>query len=99
MPSLNHYYKISHYPLQVGTRSFEGISPLWPPWPGKAIKLFFSTSPKILSPRFNLASGYRGWIQLQRLVWMDAKDQNLCVWLTTWEGALWVLLMVSLLCL
>ena len=23
MPSLNHYYKNSHYPLQVGTHSFE----------------------------------------------------------------------------
>ena len=42
--SLNHYYKTSYYPLQMGTHSFEGIRPLWPPLPGKAIKLFFSTS-------------------------------------------------------
>ena len=45
MPSLNHYCKTSHYPLQVGTHSFKSICLLWPPLPGKAIKLFFSTSP------------------------------------------------------
>ena len=45
MPSLNHYYKTSHYPLQVGTHCFEGISPLWTPQHSKAIKLLFSTSP------------------------------------------------------
>ena len=39
--------------LQGGTHSFEGISPLWPPLPAKAIKLLFSTSPKTLSRRFN----------------------------------------------
>ena len=39
------YYKTSHYLLQVGTHSFEGTSLLWPRLPGKAIKLFFSTSP------------------------------------------------------
>ena len=50
------YYK-TYYLLQVGT--FEGISLLWPPLPGKAIKLSFSTSPKSLSPRFNLALVYR----------------------------------------
>ena len=27
---LTHYSKTSHYPLQVGTYSFEGISPLYP---------------------------------------------------------------------
>ena len=36
-----------HYPLQGG--SFEGISHLWIPLPGKAIKLFFSTSCKTVS--------------------------------------------------
>ena len=30
MPSLNHYYKIPHYPLQVRTHSFEDMSPPWP---------------------------------------------------------------------
>ena len=39
------YYRIPHDPLQVRTHSFEGISPPWPPLPGKAIKLFFPTSP------------------------------------------------------
>ena len=52
-PSLNHNYKTPHYPLQVRTHSFEGISPLWPYLSGKAIKLYISTSPKILSPKFN----------------------------------------------
>ena len=41
--SLNHCNK-THYPLQVGIDSFEGISWLYPPSPGKAIKIFFSTS-------------------------------------------------------
>ena len=36
-----------------------------PALPGKAIKLFFSTSRKTLSPRINLVSGYRGGIRLQ----------------------------------
>ena len=58
-------YKTPHYPLQVRTHGFEGISPLWPPLSGKGIKLFFSTSPKTLSPRFNSVSGYRGWIWLR----------------------------------
>ena len=64
-PSLNHYCRTSYYPLQVGTHSLEGVSPQCLPLPGKAIKLFFSTSPKTLCPRFNLVLGYRGWIQLQ----------------------------------
>ena len=50
-PPLNHYYKTS--PGGVGTDSLEGLSSLWPPLPGKAMKLFFSTSPKTLSQRFN----------------------------------------------
>ena len=40
-PSLSHYYKTSHYTLQVGTHSFESISLLWPSLPSKEIKLFF----------------------------------------------------------
>ena len=61
---LTHYSKTSHYPFQVRTHSFEDISPLYPTplftFPGKAIKLFFSTSPKTLSLRFDSVSGYRG---------------------------------------
>ena len=44
--SSNHCNKTPHYPLQVGIDSFEGISWLYPPSPGKAIKLFFATSPQ-----------------------------------------------------
>ena len=51
--------KTSHRPLQGATHSFEGTSPLCPPLPGKAIKLFFSTSPKTLSLRFDLAPAHR----------------------------------------
>ena len=51
---LNHCYKTPHYPLQVGTHSFEGISLPWPCLLGKAVKLFFSTSPKTLSLRLDL---------------------------------------------
>ena len=32
MPSLNNYYKTSHYLPKVGTHGFEGISPLWLPF-------------------------------------------------------------------
>ena len=64
-PSLNHYYKTSHYPLQGGTHSSEGRSPLGPLCLA-AVKLFFSTSPKTLSLRFNSVPGDRGgWIRLQ----------------------------------
>ena len=41
---------------------FWGHSPLCPPLPAKAIKLSFSTSPKTLSPKFNLVAVYRGQI-------------------------------------
>ena len=39
--------------------SLSGHSPWCPPLPGKAIKLFFSTSPKTLSLRFDSVSVYR----------------------------------------
>ena len=52
------HHKTPHYPLQSGTHRLEGISPLWPPLLGKAIKLFLSTSPKTLPPRFNLAPSF-----------------------------------------
>ena len=61
--SLNHYCETPHYPLQVGTHSFKGISPLWPPLPGKAIKLSFYFTQNS-SSRFNLMSEYRGQIKL-----------------------------------
>ena len=50
-PFLNNYYGTSIF--QVGTHGFEGISPLWPPLPGKVIKLSFSILPKTLALRFN----------------------------------------------
>lgn len=39
--------------LQVGTHCFSGMSLLCPPLPGKVIKQLFSTSPKMLSLRFD----------------------------------------------
>ena len=45
---------------QVGHTVLRGVSPLCPPLPGKAIKLFFSSSPKTLSARFDLALVPRG---------------------------------------
>lgn len=48
--------------IQGGTHSFEGISLWWPPLPGKAKKLSFSTSLKTPSPCFYLASVNRGWV-------------------------------------
>ena len=56
--------KTSHYPFRLNV---EGISSLRPPSPGRAIKLFFSASPKTLSSRFNLLSMYRGQIQYHYL--------------------------------
>ena len=53
--------------FHVGTHSFEAIRLLCPRLPDKAIKLFFHTSSKTLSLRFNSISGYRGQIQLH--VW------------------------------
>ena len=65
-PSLNHYYKTFYLTTPPRLEhSFEGISPLCPLLRGKPIKLFFSTLPKTLSPRFNSVLGYKGWIQLQ----------------------------------
>ena len=59
MPSLNNYYKTCHCLPQAGILGFEGLSPLWSPLPGKAIKLLFSTLSNTLSPRFELAPAYR----------------------------------------
>ena len=47
---------------QVGTHSFWGTSPPCPHLPDKTMKLFFSTSPKTLSPRFSSAPVCRGRI-------------------------------------
>ena len=57
--SLNNFYITLHYLPQVGTHFFTAMSPLWPSLTGKALKLFFSTSPRTLSLRFNLTPVYR----------------------------------------
>ena len=53
--SLNHFYKTSHCSLQVGTHSYEGISPLWPPLPWQSNKdiLFYFALPR--PPKYDLA--------------------------------------------
>ena len=48
-------------PSRAG-HSLTGISLPWLPLPSKAIKQFFSTSPKTLSPHFCSAPVNRGWI-------------------------------------
>ena len=48
------YYKISQY-VSEGEHGFESISLLYPPLPGKAIKLSFSTSAPSLSLKFDPA--------------------------------------------
>ena len=60
MSTLNHYYNISHCYLQVGTHSFEGISPLLPPFSGKAKNCSLLPCQKTLSPKISLALRYRG---------------------------------------
>ena len=69
IPSLNHCYKTSCSTLQGKTHSIEGVSPLHPPLPGKALQLFlgffFRLHSKLVSLRFNLVWGYRGRIWLQ----------------------------------
>ena len=60
-PPSNHCYKTSHQiPSGWGHTVFEGTSPWRPPLPGKAITLFFPTSPETLSPRLDLAQVHRG---------------------------------------
>ena len=48
--------------LPQGGHRLWGMSLLWPPLPGKAIKLFFSPSAKTLSPYFCLALVDRSWV-------------------------------------
>ena len=62
-------YKIPHYPPQGRSHSLEGISPLWPPLPGKVIKVFFSVSPTHPNKLLNLY----GWDGRSYLQWI-----NLC---------------------
>ena len=59
-PLWNISIKLLTIPSRSG-HSFDSIRPLWS---GNTIKLFFSSSPKTLPPRFNSTRGYRGWIQL-----------------------------------
>lgn len=47
---------------RVGIPSLESIRFLWPPWRGRAIKLFLSTSSQPLSLRFNFTSVHRGQV-------------------------------------
>ena len=49
-------------PHWLRIHNFEDISPLWLPFVGHAIKLFFSTSPKTLFPRFNSVIVHRGQV-------------------------------------
>ena len=58
-PSLNHYYKTSDYPLQVGTHSFLRQEPTVSPFACQSNKAILFTSPKTLSLRFDLALVYR----------------------------------------
>ena len=58
MPFLNNYYKNSHSLPQIGTHGFEGINPLWPPLPGKVIKILFPIQ-KAYASEIWLAMVYR----------------------------------------
>ena len=62
MRSLNHYFKTSHYLLQVGRHNFEGMSPLRSLLPGKVIKRPFSTSPKAVSEIQFHTGVQRSWV-------------------------------------
>ena len=55
-----HYYKASHQIPQVGAHHFEDLNPLYLSLPDKAIDLFFSTSPKTLSPSSDSTLVHRG---------------------------------------
>ena len=100
-PSLSHHYKTSHYTLQAGTHSSEGTSLLWPSLPGKEIKLFFATSAKTLSPRFNsvliqrldLSSNWHPmWGQLgdgpRSFLWLDQTLQDFLQASISWEWSI-----------
>ena len=58
------HYATPHHPVQGRTRNFKGISLPWPPLPGKTIKLFFSASPKTLSPHFYSAQLNKGQVSV-----------------------------------
>ena len=53
--------------FHLWTYSFRGQKPAVPLLPSKATTLFFSTSPKTLSLRFNLIPVHRGWFQQSQL--------------------------------
>ena len=75
MPSLNHYYKTPHSPLQVGTHSFEGISPLYPSLPAKATKLLRNPNSLCLphDRQVNLRQSAESKIQLYLESWLIEK--------------------------
>ena len=75
MPSLNHYYKTPHSPLQVGAHSFEGISPLYPSLPAKATKLLRNPNSLCLphDRQVNLRQSAESKIQLYLESWLIEK--------------------------
>ena len=69
--------------------NFEGISPLWPPLPGKAIKLFFPSAaaakslqscPTLCDPidRSPPGSPVPGILQARTLEWVAISCSNVC---------------------
>ena len=80
MPFLTIIIQLLTTPSRSG-HSFESISPLWPPLPGQAIKLFFSTLPKTLSRKFNLMSvlqrPYLASIRLSALLLLRHPEEDL----------------------
>ena len=61
--------KLLTTPARWGHTVLRALALCGPLLSGKAIKQFFSTSSKTLSPRFNLMSGYRSWVWLQFPLW------------------------------
>ena len=81
------YYKTSHSPLQVGTHGFDSMSLLCPPLPGKAIKLFFSTSPKTVSKTQFSTSIQRSWVKKHHCQWTRSQSHSRRM---RWEAELWM---------
>ena len=75
---------LTNIPPGWNTWFLRGMSLLCSPLPGKAIKLFLSTSPKTLSLWFNLVLVHRGWVlgnitagwDCKGWVWRKKKNQR-----------------------
>ena len=88
---LNYYCKTFHYTSRLGHTALRALARCGFSGPGKAIKLFFSTSAKTVCLRLNLVPGYRGqiWLHFNRdfKIRHPLRNVNMCLGIRGYTGS------------